>query len=307
MNRCNGIRCTVLLWVILLGTSCSRKQKPVFEGSSVLEATEILVGAKTAGTVVALEVQEGDSVAEGQVLAKIDAEKIELQKRQLAAGLSELRFNIRNAERAVELARETFEAAEKKFGRIRALHGEASVSQQQYEDAETGFKAAQTQFENAATSLEALRAKETQVEIQQELAESQIRDATVTAPISGTAVQVYIDRGEIARPGGPVVSLAYLTLMWIKVYVKESGLGRIRLNDRAALTVGSWPDRVFTGRISWISPKAEFTPKMVQTKDARSDLVYAVKIELPNPDGVLKIGMPADVRIESPDQAATER
>lgn len=284
--------------LILLGwTGCSRGPAPAFEGSGVLEATEITVGAKTAGTVDSLAVREGDSVGRGDVLCVIETDKLLLQKRQLAAGLNEVRLNIQNAKRAADLAEESFKAAEKKFERIRALHGESSVSQQQFEDAETGFLAAKTQWENSRTSLQALASKEEQVRLQLELAESGLDDATLRSPLTGTVTQLYLDRGEIARPGGPVAAVADLERMWVKVYVKETDLGRVKLNSEAALRIDSAPGRGFKGRVSWISQKAEFTPKMVQTKDARSDLVYAVKVEVANPDGTLKIGMPADVTI----------
>jgi HlyD family secretion protein len=300
MNRLSRIRHFLPVVMLALAcASCSKKQKSVFEGSGTFEATEILVGAKTAGTVVEKTVTEGDTVAEGQVIARIETDKILLQKRQLQAGLDELRLNIRNAERSADLVRETFEAAERKFNRIRSLRDSSSVSQQQYEDAETAYKAASTQNENAATGLKALKAKEEQLALQIDRADSQLGDATIASPIRGTVLQTYVERGEIARPGGPVASLADLGRMWIKVYIKEPVLGKIRLNDEAALKISSYPDREFRGRVTWISDKAEFTPKMVQTKDARSDLVYAVKISVPNPDGVLKIGMPADVVLKA--------
>lgn len=293
-----SVYATAAACLILLGwTGCSRKPAPAFEGSGVLEATEVTVGAKTAGTVDSLAVKEGDSVGRGDVLCVIETEKLLLQKRQLAAGLNEVRLNIQNARRAADLAEESFRAAEKKFERIRALHGESSVSQQQFEDAETGFLAAKTQWENSRTSLQALASKEEQVRLQLELAESGLDDATLRSPLSGVVTQLYVDRGEIARPGGPVASVADLERMWIKVYVKETDLGRVKLNSEAVIRVDSAPGREFKGRVSWISQKAEFTPKMVQTKDARSDLVYAVKVEVANPDGTLKIGMPADVTI----------
>ncbi len=290
---------TAAVGVILLAwIGCSRNPAPAFDGSGVLEATEITVGAKTAGTVDSLAVREGDSVGRGDVLCVIETEKLLLQKRQLAAGLNEVRLNIQNAKRAADLAEESFKAAEKKFERIRALHGESSVSQQQFEDAETGFLAAKTQWENSRTSLQALASKEEQVRLQLELAESGLNDATLRSPLTGTVTQLYLDRGEIARPGGPVAAVADLERMWVKVYVKETALGRVKLNSEATLRVDSAPGREFKGRVSWISQKAEFTPKMVQTKDARSDLVYAVKVEVANPDGTLKIGMPADVTID---------
>ncbi|MBN2201444.1 efflux RND transporter periplasmic adaptor subunit [bacterium] len=288
---------TAACMILLAWAGCSRKPAPAFDGSGVLEATEITIGAKTAGTVDSLAVREGDFVGRGDVLCVIETDKLRLQKHQLAAGLNEVRLNIRNAERAAALAEEGFRAAEKKFNRIRVLHGESSVSQQQFEDAETGFLAAKTQYENSRTSLQALGSKAEQVRLQLEIAESGLDDATIRSPLSGTVTQLYLDRGEIARPGGPVAAVADLERMWIKVYVKETELGRIKLNSEAVLRIDSAPGREFKGRISWISQKAEFTPKMVQTKDARSDLVYAVKVEVSNPDGTLKIGMPADVVI----------
>ena len=101
--------------------------------------------------------------------------------------------------------------------------------------------------------------------------------------------------GGFAMPGKPVVQIATMNEMWIKVYISETDLGKIKLDEEAELKIDSYPDRTFAGRVSWISPRAEFTPKNVQTKEARVDLVYAVKVILENPKGILKIGMPADV------------
>jgi HlyD family secretion protein len=297
----NRNRVKIILYCVsfclALAAGCSKKNHVLFEGSGTLEATEILVSAKTAGTVVDLAVGKGDEVKQGQVMAKVETEKAELQKRQLLAGLAELKLNLRNAERAAALARETYEAAEKKFNRIKSLHGESSVSQQQYEDAETAFKASRTQNDNAGTSLQALRAREEQILIQIELADSQLRDAVILSPVSGTVLLTYVERGELARPGGPVASVADLRRMWVTVYAKETELGGLKLGQKAVLTTDADPKRGHEGRITWIASKAEFTPKMVQTKDARSDLVYAVKVEVENTDGSLKIGMPVDVAV----------
>lgn len=275
--------------------SCSNNKTNELAGSGTLEATEVLVSARLAGTIIALPVHEGETIQMNQMIAQIDTEKIFLQKKQLLAGWNELKLNLQNAQRAVDLAKDNLANVEKKYLRIKSLLNDNSVTQQQYDDMETAYKAAQTQYDNAATSLKALRAKEEQISVQIELLESQLRDAKITAPIQGTVIEKYVEQGEIARPGGPVVSLADLQNMWIKIYFKETELGKIKLNGDAELKISSYPDRIFPGRISWISPKAEFTPKNVQTKDARADLVYAVKIEVKNPDGILKIGMPADV------------
>jgi HlyD family secretion protein len=286
----------MILLISLFGLSnCSKNDSNSLTGSGTLEATEVLISAKLAGTIIDLPIHEGDGVHEGQMIAQVDTEKIYLQKKQLLAGLTELKLNIQNAHRGVDLAKDNLDNTEKKYNRIKSLFNDNSVTQQQYDDIETVYKAAQTQYDNAVTSLKALRAKEEQVVVQIELLDSQLQDAKITAPISGTVIEKYVEQGEIARPGGPVISLADLQNMWIKIYFKETELGKIKLNGRADLQINSYPDRNFPGRISWISSNAEFTPKNVQTKDARADLVYAVKIEVKNPEGILKIGMPADV------------
>ncbi|HEX9934039.1 MAG TPA: biotin/lipoyl-binding protein, partial [bacterium] len=142
MHRLQRITGYILISTALgMGPACTKRTAHSFEGSGTLEATEVLVSAKTAGTVVELVVQEGDTVRAGQAIARIETEKIDLQKRQLLAGLDELRLNLRNAERSAALANEAFEAAGKKFDRIQSLHGDSSVSQQQFEDAETAYKA----------------------------------------------------------------------------------------------------------------------------------------------------------------------
>lgn len=289
----------VLFLLSFLGLSgCSKKASNSLSGSGTLEATEVLISSKLAGTIIDLPVHEGDFVQENQEIAQIDTEKIYLQKKQLLAGLKELKLNIQNAQRAVDLAKDNLDNVEKKFNRIKSLLNESSVTQQQYDDIDTAYKASQTQYQNAVTNLKALREKEDQAIIQIELSETQMQDAKILAPIQGTIIEKYVEQGEIARPGGPMVSLADLQNMWIKIYFKETELGKIKLNEKAELTIDSYPDRTFPGRVSWISSKAEFTPKNVQTKDARADLVYAVKIVVKNPEGILKIGMPADVALK---------
>ncbi len=286
----------VYLMLLLVGiASCSKSDSMRLSGSGTLEATELLISAKLAGNIIEMPVAEGETVQAGQMIAQIDTEKIYLQKKQLLAGWTELKLNRQNAQRGVDLARENLENVRKKYQRIKALLEENSATQQQYDDVFTAYQAAQVQYDNAVNSLKALRAKEDQLVAQLELIESQMRDAKITAPIAGTVIEKYVEPGEVTRPGGPLISLADLQNMWIKVYFKEAELGKIQLNGPAEIRVSSHPQRVFPGRVSWISPKAEFTPKNVQTKEARADLVYAVKIEVKNPDGILKIGMPADV------------
>jgi HlyD family secretion protein len=295
MNR-NHWKLGVPIMIALAALSCGKRGDSALTGSGTLEANEVTLSALGGGLVVHLAVAEGDTVSSGAVVAVIDTEKTALQRRQLVAGLAELRANMRSAERGETLARENLDNIEKKWNRAKALLADSSITQQQADDAETAWKAARIQFENARSSVQALEAKADQLTIQIQLAESQLRDAVILSPIRGTVIETFLDKGELARPGGTVASIADLENLWIKIYFGEKDIARIRLNDRAELSAAGLV-RPVAGRVSWISPKAEFTPKMVQTKEARADLVYAVKIDVKNPDGNLKIGMPADVTI----------
>ncbi len=281
--------------LVMYLSSCDRQQNRTISGSGTIEATEVLVSAKTAGEVTDIWVKEGDLVKEGQRLAQIDSEKVHLSKQQLLAGLLELRLNLDAGRRSAQLAKDHLDNTAKKFQRIKTLLAEGSATQQQYDDLETALKAAETQYQNARTTLETLSAKEKQLLVQLDLLDSQLRDTKMTAPISGIVIEKYIEKGELARPGSPIVGLADLHHLWIKIYVKEVDLARIALNQAAEVKITAYPQQPFSGRVSWIAAKAEFIPKNVQTKEARADLVYAVKIEVENRDQILKIGMPADV------------
>lgn len=283
--------------VLIFFQNCSKPPNENITGSGTLEAREVLVSAKSAGEILELSARDGEEVNLGQAIARVDVEKTLILRKQSLAGLDELRLNLTNSRRVVTMAKDNLDNVEKKYQRLSALLTEGSITQQQFDDIDIARKAAQTQHETAATTLLSLKAKEEQVLAQIELLDSQIADGEIVAPIAGTVLETYLEAGEIARPGSPIANLADLKNLWIKIYLKENQLGKIRRGSAATLRISS-QDKTFPGKITWISDKAEFTPKNVQTKEARADLVYAVKIEAQNPDGVLKIGMPADVEIE---------
>jgi HlyD family secretion protein len=143
-----------------------------------------------------------------------------------------------------------------------------------------------------------LAAKHEKIDANLKLLDKQISDAVVTAPSGGSVIEKYSEKGEIVTYGKPLVKIADISKVWLKVYVSEEMLGKIKLGGKADVRIDSMPEKSFTGSITWISPKSEFTPKSVQTRNSRIDLVYAVKITLENPDGIFKIGMPAEVYIQ---------
>jgi len=277
---------------------CEKKNNDRITGSGTLEATEITISSKSNGQVLDLLVKEGDHVQIGSVIAVVDTEKLALQKEQIQAGLAEVDYHISTAREGINLAQEQVESITKKYERINKLQKEGAATQQQLDDIETMYNQSQTQLKTTQSNLKAAQMKKQQIEANLKLIESQIKDATIVSPASGIVINKFIEQGENVAMGLPIVTIADLTKLWIKLYVTAPQLGFIQLGEKAAIRVDSFPDRKFDGKIIWISSKAEFTPKNIQTEEARADLVYAVKIDVPNPDLVLKIGMPADIFVE---------
>lgn len=284
--------------ILMIGFfSCDRKNNNQITGSGVLEATEITISSKSNGQVLDLLVKEGDKVQIGNMIAVIDTEKLVLQKEQVEAGLAEVNYHISTARETINLAQEQFENVQKKYKRIKKLEEEGAATRQQFDDIETIHKQSLTQLKTAESNLKAAQMKKKQIKANLELIQSQINDATIISPVSGIVINKFIEKGETVAMGRPIVAIADVTKLWIKLYVTAPQLGFIQLGEKAEIKVDSFPDRSFEGKIIWISSKAEFTPKNIQTEEARADLVYAVKIDIPNPDLLLKIGMPADINV----------
>ncbi|MDZ7339627.1 MAG: efflux RND transporter periplasmic adaptor subunit [candidate division KSB1 bacterium] len=281
--------------VALALMSCARPRDDAWLGSGILEAKQVTIGARSAGELVGLFVDEGDTVAAEALVAVVDTSKLILQRTQLLAAKRELAHSLANASRAAELAAEQCENARKQYERMRTLAERGSLPQQQLESAELGYTAARSQLEMAKNNLAALTERAKQVEAQLELLQSQLEDARIRSPLAGVVVAKYVEQGELVAPGSPLLAIADMRDMWLKVYLPEPDLGKVSLGAKVVVRVDALPGEEFPGTVSWISPKAEFTPKNVQTRAARAELVFAVKVSVPNNKGRLLVGMPAEV------------
>ena len=166
--------------------------------------------------------------------------------------------------------------AKKNMDRVRDLYKSGSVSKKDFDNMETMYRMAKAGNEQINAAID---------------------NAVIASPIDGVVLEKNLEIGEIAFPGTPVLTVADIKNTWIKIYVNEKQMGRVKLGQKAVITVDSFPDKKFTGNVVSISNKAEFTPKTIQTKDERVKLMFAVKIAVPNPDQELKPGMPADAFI----------
>ncbi|MBN2264394.1 MAG: efflux RND transporter periplasmic adaptor subunit [Candidatus Aminicenantes bacterium] len=313
---------TVVALLCAAGLACSsRSDENVITASGTIEAVEVSVAAKVAGQIVDLAVDEGARVRPGDILAVIDHATIDIQLRQAEAGvrLAEAQLallakgarseDIRQTEFALKQAETALATAEDDARRMRELLRTGSVTAKQAEDAEARLTVAAAQRAAASEALakvrrlarpEEIRAAEARLDQARagaELLAKTIADSTVTAPTGGTITHKAVEAGELVTPGTTIVTVAHLDTVYVMIYVTEGELGRVRLGDPVEITIDAFPARPFAGKVTYISPEAEFTPKNVQTKEDRVKLVFGVKVGIDNPEGLLKPGLPADAVI----------
>jgi HlyD family secretion protein len=317
----------VFLPVVLFLIGCARTDDDVIEATGTIEAVEIRIASKVGAHIVHITIDEGSPVHEGDTLVVLDRSTHDIQLRQAIAGvdLAQAQLDlmkkgareedIRSAEEGVRQAEAHMTTAREDFRRIQNLYGTNSVSRKQLDDAEARFTVAQAQYNSAQQHLEKLRsfsrpeeiraqqARLTQAHASAELLSKNIDDSYIVSPVSGIVTNKLVERGELARPGMSVAVVAKLDTVRLMIYLSTVDVGRVRLGQEVDVFVDAYPDRPFDGRITYISPSAEFTPRNIQTKDERVKQVFGVRVGIPNPDGVLKPGLPADavIRGETPE------
>ncbi|RDJ24952.1 HlyD family efflux transporter periplasmic adaptor subunit [Bosea caraganae] len=270
--------------------------------------------------IAAVLVEEGDIVRAGQVLARLDTSRLKPQVAQAEASLASQKaalLKLRNGSRPEEIeqarsnlnsARADSVNASAQYDRRRALSANA-VSQQDLDAAKAAAEVATAKVAVAKSSLdlalvgpriEDIKQAEAQVlasEAQLALIRQQLADAELMAPFDAIVRSRLMEPGEMASPMRPVFSLAERSTKWVRSYVPEPKLGHIRSGERTKVISDSFPDKPLDGWIGFISPVAEFTPKTVQTEDLRTSLVYEVRVFVEDPNDVLRLGMPATVRL----------
>ncbi len=307
---------------LLSGVGCGGgREAEWITASGHVEATEVRISTKVSGILLSFAPREGEDIEIGAVLARIDTVDLALARDVARADRdqaeAELRLRlagsrgdeIREAEALVERARAELEGAERDLGRMQALLDGGSGTEKGRDDAKTRRDLAKAQHDAARQQLarrrsgarpeeiDAARARHGAAEARIAQIEQQIKDTRVTSPLSGVLTQKLAEEGELVSAGAPLCVVLDLAHPWLTVYVAEPDLSRIRLGQEADVVTDA--GEVRRGRVSSISDRAEFTPRNVQTRQERVKLVYKVKIELENGDGIFKAGMPAEARLRS--------
>jgi HlyD family secretion protein len=318
MNRvfATSILCATALAAALATGGCGNGWRTP-DGSGTIEATEVRVAAEVPGRLLEVRAEEGSAVVQGDTLALIDATDYKLKLDAARAALSGARArldlviagardeNIEQARSGVREAQAAASLADTSYARTRRLFDAGSATRQRLDEAyaarERAMAALTVADESLAILLRGNREQEVrmaqaqfdQAQAQAALAERALRNCVVESPAVGTVTTKVAEPGETVGTGSPVAIVSRLDRVWLSVYVAEPMLAELALGDTAYVTVDGSSD-VYSGSVVFISPEAEFTPRDVQTPDQRAKLVYRVKIELDNAEGIFKPGMPAD-------------
>jgi HlyD family secretion protein len=217
--------------------------------------------------------------------------------------------DIRLAEDALRQAEASYKNANDDYNRMKELLASNTVTRKQFDDAESRYTIAKAQLSSAGQGLAKLknfarpedlaaaRARASQSQASADLLKKQLVDAVVVAPVAGTVTHIPVEQGELVSMGAVAASISRLDKMNLMIYVSETELGKAKLGGMADVYIDTYPDKAFAAKIVYISSIAEFTPKNVQTKEDRTKLVFGVKLEIENREGVLKSGMPADAYV----------
>lgn len=292
-------RFLLLSAISLLFLSCDRGNKN-FDAAGNFEAVETMVSAEANGKILAFGITEGEILKQGQLVGYIDSTQLYLTKLQLIQNRRAILSGRPDIQTQLESLQKELANAITDRNRIENLVKGEVASQKQLDDANTRIEILRSRIDAQksvlSTSTNTLTEQSSTVEIQQAQIEDQLRKCRIVNPVDGTVLSKYAEPFEMTAQGKPLYKIADLENLYIRVYVSETQLAHIRIGQKAEVRIDSDKKefKKYEGTISWISSKAEFTPKIVQTKEERVTLVYAVKILVKN-DGFLKIGMPGEV------------
>ncbi len=290
----------IIAAAIVLLTACSSKEN--YDATGTFEATEVMVSAEASGRILSFSVQEGTPVQVGEVLGAIDSVQLSLQRRQLQEKQQALLKTKPDVEKQVAALRSQIEKQEKELLRLANLLKDSAATQKQYDDMEAQLSVTRSQLDATLSSLSSNNASidnnVSAMELQIKQYDDLLQKCRIASPIAGTVLVKYMEAGEMAVQGRPLMKVAALDDMYLRAYFTSDQLAHIKLGQTVTVIADFGGDEQieYPGTITWIAQESEFTPKGVQTRDSRSNLVYATKIAVPN-DGRLKIGLYGEVKL----------
>ena len=292
----------ILLAVILL-TACNSKKNQA-DASGVFETKEIIISAKGSGEIICFNVEEGQTVEAFDILGYIDTTQLYLKKLQLEMNTKAIKNQFMDIGKQTAALEQQIATAKKEKARIENLLKSEAATTKQLDDINAQIATLEKQLEATKTSMQQSNSGVTDtksgVAVQIAQINDQIKNSMIQSPITGTILTKYAEAGELAVQGRPLFKIADMNNMFLRAYITASQLTELKIGQQVKVfsDMGKSDRREYQGTVTWISDKAEFTPKTIQTRDERANLVYVVKIAVKN-DGYIKKGMYGEVSIKN--------
>ena len=288
----------VYIAAMMLAVSCGKESE--FDAQGTFEATEVVISSEANGKILDFDVVEGSIVEADKPVGAIDSVQLHLQRKQLSAQHSALLGSRPDVKKQVASLREQISKHKSELRRVENMLKDGAATQKQYDDIEAQEKILETQLDATLSTLDknttTINNNLLALEAQIAALDDRISKCRIVSPVSGTVLVKYAQAGELATVGKPLMKVADLDKIYLRAYFTSEQLAKVNLGDEVTVVADFGGDERYNyaGRIEWISSESEFTPKSIQTKDSRANLVYAVKIAVEN-DGRLKIGLAGEV------------
>lgn len=290
----------IIAGVVLVLSACGTKEK-AYDATGTFEATETTVSAEQSGVLMTFALNEGDEIDEGREVGLIDTTQIWLKIIQTKASKAVYQSQKPDMEKQIAVTREQLAKAQKEQRRYQELVNDGAAPRKMLDDATSQVQVLQRQLTAQMSSLSvntnALNKQMAATDVQVSQLYDQLRKCHILAPVQGTVLEKYVERGEFVAMGKPLFKIADVSKMYIRAYVTSAQLQQVKVGQQVKVFAdyGGGQKKEYSGTVSWISSRSEFTPKTILTDDERADLVYAVKIAVNN-DGYIKIGMYGEVK-----------
>lgn len=288
----------IITFLLLTSLISCNKNNDKADGYGNFEATEVTISAEANGKIEYLKLEEGDILEPKNQVGLIDTTQLYFNKQQLLASKSTVYSKSANVLSQIKVLQEQLKTAQIEKKRIQNMFAENAATKRQVDEIDGKVSVILEQIKSVETQNAPIVNEVKSIDVQIEKIDDQIQKSKIINPIKGTVLAKYAEPNEVTAFGKPIYKIADISEMTLRVYVSETQLSQIKVGQNVTIKIDAEKEmKSYQGTISWIASSAEFTPKIVQTKEERVNLVYAVKVNVKN-DGSLKIGMPAEMWIK---------
>ncbi len=286
----------ILLLIIAISflASCNENKNKA-DANGNFESNATTISAENAGKLLSFTINEGEKIKANTVVGIIDTTQLHLKKELITSSYGSIIAQSKSVLSQIDVLNKQLEIQNINLNRVEKMFGEGSATKKQLDDIQGQVNVTKQQIFSIEAQNASVLSKISSLDVQIKQIEDQILKSIIVNPIQGTVLVKYVEPFEFVAPGKPLYQIQNMDMLKLKAYVIEPQLSQIKIGQKVNVAVDSNKGQItFEGQITWISAQAEFTPKIIQTKDERRNLVYAIKIDVVN-DGSLKIGMPASV------------